>query len=120
MLQTIRGCTALRLAYELATRVATGRTIPQARPQSPSREGVQSAMGDQKALIRDLSEEIQQELKDSAAYVQEASYPTDSTTEGYSVCNEVEPLVERFPKVLALLSSEVHASFFFNMFSHIC
>ena len=63
-------------------------------------------MESQRVIIGELSEAIQQELKAGAQYVLEASY--ESTLEGYSMCKEVESLIERFPKVLALYSEKVH------------
>ncbi|KAF1953564.1 hypothetical protein CC80DRAFT_141467 [Byssothecium circinans] len=108
MLPKIRGCTPLRLAYDFVARISSGRTTSQAIRQTQSPRVFQSAMGSQTVVIGELSDEVQQELKAGAEFVLKASY-TESTPEGYSACKEVEPLVKRFPKVLALHSGEVHA-----------
>lgn len=104
MLPNIRGCAPLRLAYDFVTRLSPGRTSQTISHTQPIWR-LQSAMGHHTVVIKEFPEEIQQELRDGADFVQNASY-TKATTETYSACNEVGPLVELFPKVLALLSGE--------------
>jgi hypothetical protein len=103
----MHGYTPLRLAYELVTRISAGRLGQQANSRSRLPEKAQSTMENQKVAVEELSEQARQEVKDNANFIQEASYQ-ELETEGYSLCVEVESLVERFPNVLALFSDEVY------------